>query len=183
MGLMDESKYKVLRTKTESAFAIRSSGAILLDVWRADIHQYKTAQAALDSTRNLSEDSGLDVVEAERQRPAPMTVGDLLAFLSTVDHALPVRTFREGVGEYGSDEDEPALSVGIENHEGGYLCISSQDHGAVDETWKATSVAISEPEVTELRRDFVENRRAHRQTEKAKILAKLAQELGVKIMP
>lgn len=178
---MSKSNYKVLRTKAESAFAVRSFGTILRDEWRAGIHQHNTAQAALDSTRNLSEDSGLDVVEAERQRPAPMTVGDLLAFLSTVDPALPVRTFREGQGEYGSDEDEPALSVGIESYEGGYLCISSQDHGAVDETWKATSVAISEPEVTELRRDFVEKRRAHQQAEKAKMLAKLAQELGVKI--
>ena len=175
------SNYKVLRTKTESAFAVRVNGTILRDEWRAGIHQHKTAQAALSSTQNLSEDSGLDVVEAERQRPATMTVGDLLAFLATVDPALPVRTFREGVGEYGSDEDEPALSVGIEDYEGGYLCISSQDHGAVDETWKTASVVISEPGVMELRRDFVEKRRAAQQAEKARLFAKLAKELGVTI--
>lgn len=171
--------YKVLRTKTERMFAPRwADGARTHALYMAN-----TAQGALNATEHIEPDVGVDVVAMEREVAVAMTVGDLLAFLATVDPALPVRTFREGQGEYGSDEDELALSVGVEAYEGGYLCISSQDHGAVKDRWVITDVAISEPEVTALRSDFVAKRRERRRKDKEAMLAKLASELGVKIAP
>lgn len=171
-------EYRVLRTETESRFAARFGGHLSHSPFTVE-----TAQAALNSTASASADTGIDIVAVSRQRPTTMTVGDLIAFLATVDPALPVRTFREGQGEYGSDDDVEAVSVAVRDYEDGYLCISSQDHGAVDERWVVTGVEISEAEVTELRADFVAKRRAAKQAEKARLLDSLAKELGVKIVP